>query len=163
MQVIAELKRMSEERFLAIYEALLNNGFGPLDGDVAKALKFRPQAIKKLPLKQRARRARLILERGSNAETCYELFGGYLLKAHKELVLSFLDGTGVEHEDGMISSVEECRPDPEKIAAVVAELDREHPPEEVTLYLSICAEQWPSVPEIQAAWQARQPEQAPSG
>jgi len=163
MQVIAELKRMSEERFLAIYEALLNNGFGPLDGEVAKALKFRPQAVKKLPLKLRARRARLILERGSKAEMCYELFGSYLLKKRKELVLAFLDGTGVEHDDGMIANIEECKPDPEKIAAVIAELDRQHPAEDVTLYLSICAEQWTSVPEIQAAWRERQPAAAPSG
>ena len=36
MQVLDELKRMSDERFLSLYEALAQNGFGPLDGEVAK-------------------------------------------------------------------------------------------------------------------------------
>ena len=35
---------------------------------------------------------------------CYELFGTYLFAAQKQLVLDFLDGTGVEHEDGMIET-----------------------------------------------------------
>ena len=35
MPVLEELQRMSEERFLAIYEALAQQGFGPLDGEVA--------------------------------------------------------------------------------------------------------------------------------
>ena len=57
MQVVEQLKQTSPDRFLEIYSALENNGFGPLDGEVAKAMKFRPQAIRKLPMAQRARRA----------------------------------------------------------------------------------------------------------
>lgn len=156
MQVIEELKRMSDERFLAIYEALEDKGYGPLDGEVAKVLHFRPHAIRKLPMLQRARRAKTILERRSNAELAYELFGSYLIKNHAELVTRFLDATGVRHEKGMIENVEESRPDAEKIGTVVLELDRDFAPEDVTLYLAVCAEQWPAVAEIQEAWRARQ-------
>ena len=115
MQVVDELRRMSDERFQALYETLAQNGFGPLDGEVAKALKFRPQAIRKLPIAQRAKRARALLLRANNAELAYELFGSYLMKTCKELITDFLDATGVEHEDGMIHSVEESKPAADKI------------------------------------------------
>ena len=56
MKVIEQLRLLSDERFLCIYEALVRDGFGPLDGEVAKALKFRPQAIVKIPMAKRAQR-----------------------------------------------------------------------------------------------------------
>jgi hypothetical protein len=37
----------------------------------------------------------------------------------------------------------------------VAELDGKHAPGDVTLYLSLCAEQWPQVTEIQDVWKSR--------
>ena len=155
MKVIEQLKSMDGERFLAIYEALAQKGFGPLDGEVAKALKFRPQAITKLAMAKRAERARSLLIRGSQAELCYELFGGYLFAKNKQLVLDFLDGTGVEHEDGMIGNTDAAKPDPAKVSKTVAELDEKYDPADVTLYLSIAAEQWPSVPEVESVWQMR--------
>ncbi|MEZ5976174.1 MAG: hypothetical protein R3E96_15435 [Planctomycetota bacterium] len=97
MKVIEQLKALSPQRFQSIYEALAQHGFGPLDGEVAKELKFRPQAIKKLPFEQRAKRARLYMERTNNAELCYEVFGTYLMKDHKALITDFLDATGVQH------------------------------------------------------------------
>lgn len=155
MQVIEQLKQMGEDRFLAIYEALEQQGFGPLDNEVAKQLKFRPQAIRKLPMAKRAQRAKRILEAASNAEMCYELFGSYLIKERKELVTGFLDLVGVEHEEGMIGNTDEAKPDGEKIAGAVEELDGKFSGDDVTLYLAICAEQWPQVTEIQETWRAR--------
>src|SRR5262245_1548574 len=128
MKVVEELKRLSDERFLSIYEALSQQGYGPLDGEVAKVLKFRPHAIKKLPMPQRARKARAILVARGNAELCYELFGTYLIKTKKELVTRFLDATGVKHEDGMVSDLDHNKPDPDKVAAAVKELDGAFPP-----------------------------------
>ncbi len=155
MQVIEHLKKMDDERFLMIYQALETGGFGPLDSEVAKVMKFRPHAIKKLPMPHRAKRAKRILESGANAELCYELFGSYLIKEHKELVTGFLDLTGVEHEDGMIQNIDAAKPDGGKISSALEELDGKFTPDDVTLYLSICAEQWPQVTEIQDTWAAR--------
>jgi hypothetical protein len=155
MQVIAQLKGLDEERFTIIYESLAEGGYGPLDGEVARALKFRPHTVRKLPMQQRARRARMILLNAGNAELCYELFGGYLMKHRKELVTSFLDETGVPHEEGMIQNVEDAKPEGAKVNDAVAKLDAEFDPGDVTLYLSLCAEQWPNVPEIEAAWKLR--------
>lgn len=157
MQVIEQLKALDEARFLAIYEALSNQGFGPLDGEVAKLMKFRPQAIRKLPMEQRARKARGLLQSRANAELTYEIFGTYLLKEHRGLVTGFLDATGVRHEDGMIEDLDGNPPDAKKLDAAVAELDAKFAPADVTLYLAMCAEQWPSVVEIDRLWRARQP------
>ncbi len=155
MQVIAQLKSLDDERFTAIYESLAQEGFGPLDGEVAKALKFRPHAVKRLPMVQRARRAKSILIQAGNAELAYELFGGYLMKLHKELITTFLDETGVPHEDGMLENVESSKPEGDKVSAAVAKLDEQFEPGDVTLYLALCAEQWPAVPEIETAWKLR--------
>ncbi|MDE0914673.1 MAG: hypothetical protein OSB57_05795 [Planctomycetota bacterium] len=155
MQVIQQLKQMSEDRFLHIYDTLSKDGFGPLDGEVAAALKFRPHTIKRLPMAKRAGRARLILQSDSNAELAYELFGAYLMNSCKPIITAFLDATDVKHEEGMIDDPATDRPDPTKVAAAVASLDEAHPPEDVTLYLSMCAEQWPDIEEVNAVWKMR--------
>ena len=148
MAVLDHVRTMSPERFLSLYQSLERDGFGPLDGQVAASLHFRPQAIRKLPMAQRARRARMLVEASGNSNLAYEIVGGYLLKTRKELVTGFLDATGVKHEEGMIEDVDGAKPAPEKIAPALAELDRKFPPEDVTLYLTLCAEQWPDVPEF---------------
>ena len=155
MQVIEQLKGMKEDRFLHIYESLAKDGFGPLDGEVAKALKFRPQMIRKLPMPKRAKTAHTILIRGGNAELCYELFGSYLMQCAKPIVIDFLDGTGVEHEEGMVQNIDEAKPAADKVSSTVADLDSKYDSDDVTLYLSMAAEQWPSVPEVESVWRMR--------
>jgi len=155
MAVLEHFALLSEQRFLAIYEALSEQGFGPLDGEVAKLLKFRPQAIKKVPIEKRAKLAKNWIQQKHNAELCYELFGTYLVRTKRELVTGFLDATGVPHEDGMINDIDKARPDPAKIPAAVAELDGKFGADDVTLYLALCTEQWPGVPELAALWKQR--------
>lgn len=155
MKVIEQLKVLSEDKFLAMYEALSQHGLGPLDAEVAKAVHFRPQAIRKLPMPRRARKAKSILISTSNAELCYELFGTYLIKEHKELVTGFLDATGVEHEEGMIEDLDNNKPAGGKVAAAVKDLDGKFEAEDVTVYLALCAEQWPDVDALDKAWRER--------
>ena len=155
MAVLEHIQAMSPERFLALYQSLERDGFGPMDGEVARSLHFRPQAIRKLPMTQRAKRARTIIESTRNAELAYELVGGYLMKTQKELVTSFLDATGVKHEDGMIEDVEGSKPTSGKIAAAVSELDAKFQKDDVTLYLVLCAEQWPGEAQFGKALAAR--------
>jgi len=155
MPVLEQFRLLGEQRFLDIYQALSENGFGPLDGEVAKLLRFRPQAIRKIPLEKRAKLARGWIEQKHNAELCYELFGTYLVRTKKDLVTGFLDATGVPHEEGMISDLEKAKPDPQKLDAAVRDLDAKFGAEDVTLYLSLCAEQWPGVPELATLWRTR--------
>jgi hypothetical protein len=153
MNVTEQLKQMSDDRFHAMYESLVQNGFGPLDAEVAQSLKFRPQAIRKLPLAQRAKRARSIL--GRNPELTYEFFGGYLMQNHKKLVTDFLDGTSVPHEEGMIEDLSAGLPDAGKLGETIDKLDQDFPPEDVTLYLSMCSDQWSNVGELEELWRGR--------
>lgn len=156
MTILEHLHTMSPERFLQIYEGLEIQGFGPLDKEVALSLRFRPQAVKKLPMVQRAKRARSILEAGKAADLAYEVFGAYLIRHRKDLVTDFLDATGVEHQDGMIEDIDAQKPDGAKVAAAAAELDAKFPPEDVTLYLALAAEQWPDVKSLSELVQKRQ-------
>ena len=153
--VLEELSRMDDARFLALYESLSEQGFGPLDAHVAKALKFPPQAIRKLPFPQRAKKARSILLRAHEAELAYELAGSYLVKSQRDLIKGFLDATGVPHEDGMIEDLDAAAPDEGKIAEAASELDGKFEKNDVTLYLAMCAQQWPSSTGIVELWQKR--------
>lgn len=155
MQTIEQIRTLSEERFLMMYESLAQQGFGPLDGEVAKQLKFRPQAIRKLPMAMRAKKAKALLLAKKNAELAYEFLGTYLLKDHKELVTGFLDATGVAHENGMIDDAAGNLPDAAKVAAAVEALDAKFAKEDVTAYLSIAAQQWPEVATIEPLWRSR--------
>ena len=130
MKVIEELRVMDEPRFLSLYNDLAQGGFGPLDGEVAKLLHFRPQAIRKLPMAQRARKARTLLLTRANAELCYELFGSWLIKERRELVTGFLDATGVKHENGMLEDLDHNQPDVSKLEAAVKDLDGRFAPAE---------------------------------
>jgi hypothetical protein len=155
MTVLDHVRTMSPERFLALYQSLERDGFGPLDGQVAQSLHFRPQAIRKLPMAQRAKRAKMLVESSGNPNLAYELVGGYLLRTRKELVTGFLDATGVKHEQGMIEDVDGAKPAPDRIAPALIELDRKFPPEDVTLYLHLCVDQWPDVAEFGKILSAR--------
>ncbi len=154
-QTLEQIKAMSEERFLAMYESLSQQGFGPLDGEVAKVLKFRPQAIRKVPMAQRARKAKALLLSQHNSELAYEFLGTYLIKDHRELVTAFLDATGVKHENGMIEDLENNVPDAKKIGEAVKSLDLKFAKDDVTAYLSIGAQQWPELSEIEKLWRSR--------
>jgi hypothetical protein len=155
MAVLEQLDKLSDDGFLAIYTSLSEQGFGPLDKEVAQAMKFRPQAIRKLPMERRAKKARSIIIAQRNAELCYELFGTYLVKTKKELVTGFLDATGVEHEDGMIQNIDASVPEAAKIATAVDALDQKFDRDDVTLYLALAAEQWPEVQKLVETWKSR--------
>jgi hypothetical protein len=148
------LETLDDARFQSLYEFLSQDGYGPLDGDVAAALKFRPQAIKKLPLATRAKHARTLIARKRNAELSYELLGAYLFRKDKNLVLEFLDTTGVKHDDGMIAGDAKL-PAPADIDKAVAKLDTSHDRSDVTTYMAVCAQTWPEVPHFDQVWRGR--------
>jgi len=154
MQAVEQIRLLGEERFAELYETLSQNGFGPLDGEVAKSLRFRPQAIRKLPMAQRARKGRQIVLNTKNAELAYEMLGAYLMQGSKELVTEFLEATGVPHEDGMIEDLANL-PDAAKLKDAVTALDEKFGAEQVTIYLALAAQQWPQVGAIDEMWRAR--------
>ncbi len=155
MAVLEQLNKLTDEHFLAIYEALGENGFGPLDGEVAKALKFRPHAIKKLPLAQRSKHAKRLIERAHNGELAYELLGGYLMDHSPDLVTDFLDATGVKHDEGMVEDTRVQAPEASKIAAAVEQLEGKYEAEDINLYLALSTITWPQIDELRTIWESR--------
>ena len=57
----------------------------------------------------------------------------------------------------MIEDVEGAAPASEKIAGAVSELDAKFAREDVTLYLVLCAEQWPKEKAFEKLLAAREP------
>ncbi len=55
----------------------------------------------------------------------------------------------------MVQNIDTEKPAGDKVAATVAELDKKFDSGDVTLYLSMAAEQWPSVPEVDSVWRMR--------
>jgi len=155
MQVVEHLKQLSSEQFQVIYEGLAEQGFGPLDREVALSLRFRPEKIRKLPIAQRARRAHQLLVSSSNEESTYELFGTYLMRHCEGLIQGFLDGTGVQHEDGMLEDVDNSLPREDALEATVAKLDGEFEPAQVSMYLAMAASQWPTLEALDRLWRSR--------
>ena len=155
MPVFEQVRSLSEQRFFSIYEALSEKGFGPLEGEVAKLLKFRPQSVKKIPLEKRAKLAKGWIEQKHNGELCYELLGTYLMRTKPELITGFLDATDVPHKEGMIDNIGASQPAVEKIPEAIKALEAKFEPDDVTLYMAMCAEQWPGVPELAALWRQR--------
>jgi hypothetical protein len=70
-----------------------------------------------------------------------ELIRAYLLGARKDLVTDFLDGVGIEHEEGTVEG--DAEPDEAKVGPTVDSLLEKHAPADVTLYLEIAVLQWP--------------------
>jgi len=156
MALVEYTKAMSEERFLAIYQGLEAQGYGPMDQHVAQALRFRLPAIRRLPMEKRAQRAKRMLSSSVQmAELAYELFGSYLMKHKKELITGFLDATGVPHEEGMIDDTSGTLPAEDRIEAAIESLDAEHGADDVTLYLGLCVQMWPESATLSRLWQER--------
>jgi hypothetical protein len=155
MHALQYLKNLPAERFVEIYSGLEVEGYGPLDREVAQSLKFRPQAIGKLPMAQRAKRAKQIIEKSANEELAYEILGAWLLRHKKALVTGFLDATGVAHQDGMIEDIGGVQPDAAKVADAVAVLDQSFGKDPTTMYLVLCKAMWPDNAGVSAALAAR--------
>ena len=66
----------------------------------------------------------------------------YHLAEQREMMGAFLDALGIAHENGLIQE-ESVKPDPEKIAPAVAQLDQQFPAEDVRVYLTTLLSQDP--------------------
>lgn len=150
---------MSLDRLQSVVETLPEQVRRALDGAAAQALNSRPQTIHKRPLEMRVKALRSSLQRRRDEDLAGEILRTYLLGPRKDLVVAFLDATGVPHEDGQITD-DEAGPDAEKIGPAVDALVEEHDRDDVLLYLEIAAFQWP---EVDAVGEARDRMRAAAG
>jgi len=126
-----ETRRLAAE---TIYEVEDDSSRLEADMAIAAALRYRPQAVRKLPASKRVG----YLLRAVRPDD--SLAGSLLLALHlghrAPMLGSFLDRLGIEHEDGAIRVEKLEPPSAERLAAAVDGLYEQFPPADVDLYLS---------------------------
>lgn len=109
-----------------LYRATLNA--------VASARKVRPVFLDRQPRKERHIGMVGYLSRPGMEMAAGTMLRGWLLKAHKSLLASFLDGVGIAHKDGVVDSLPESVDDT-KLKSSVDTLLAKHSPDVVKVYL----------------------------
>ncbi|MCB9897193.1 MAG: hypothetical protein H6825_04235 [Planctomycetes bacterium] len=135
------LTEMSLDRLTTLYEALPEELVRALDVPIGKALNSRPGSVARRPVPMRMKALRAFLKRTRDDTIAGELLRAYLLGPRKDLVVSFLDATGVAHEEGEIS--DDSEPAADKVGPAVEALLAQFDREDVVLYLEIATRQWP--------------------
>lgn len=109
-----------------LYRATLNS--------IASARKVRPVFLDKQPRKERHAGMIGYLSRPGLELAAGTMLRGWLLKAHKSLLVDFLDGVGIAHKDGVVDDLPESVDDAKLKSAVDAVLVK-HPNDVVKVYL----------------------------
>jgi hypothetical protein len=100
---------------------------------IAQQKKFRPKTVFGLDLD---RKSHHLASLGSVPEQiAARALITYHLADHRQMMGAFLDALGLAHENGLIQG-DDVNPDPAKVAVAAAELAKQFPPEDVSIYLS---------------------------
>jgi len=83
------------------------------------AMKARPVYLMKQPAAKRAQAVRRALSRVSANIVAGEILAVYFLECRKDLLVSWLDTIGLEHEDGGLAEDAPPQPDKKKLDAAV--------------------------------------------
>lgn len=105
-------------------------------GAVADARKLRPIFLERQPKPQRHEAMLASLARPSLEPVAGNLIRGWLFKKHKTLLIDFLNGLGITHEDGVVEQLPPSTDD-DKLRAAVESLIAKYPPETVAVYLHV--------------------------
>lgn len=140
------LTELTPERFAVIYEALPDDMSAAFDPVIAKVLHARLPKIRRTPVAMRAKALRAFLMRERDDDVAGDIVRAYLLGPRLTLVTDFLDATGVKHEKGEVE--EGSDPDGGRVATTVESLLEDHDREDVALYITIAAQQWPDIEEL---------------
>ncbi|MBR90847.1 MAG: hypothetical protein CMO66_06210 [Verrucomicrobiales bacterium] len=101
---------------------------------VAQVQRVRPVFLKKQPKSMRHKMMLKSLTRPGFNEAASGLIRGWLLKNQVEMVRTFLDKLGIEHEDGVVENLPHSMED-NKLNAAIDTLLASHDKESVILYL----------------------------
>lgn len=121
----------------AVYEGGDGDRAGAVEADaaIARAVRFRLVAVRRLPIDKRADYLARVVRPD-------ESLASLLLRAlhfghRRELLAAFLDALAIPHQDGVIDpdyDFEAHRPEAGRLAAALAPLDARFPREEIDLY-----------------------------
>lgn len=118
---------------------------------IAGARKVRPVFLDKQPRKERHAGMIAYLSRPGLEAAAGTMLRGWLLKAHKSLLVDFLDGLGITHKDGVVDHLPDSVDDA-KLKGTVEALLGKHSAEVVKVYLhsfnSMNESQWKNLEAI---------------
>jgi hypothetical protein len=116
------------------------------------AMKARPIYLQRQPFEKRAEAVRRTLSRVSAAQVAGEILAVYFLECRKELLVEWLDGVGLEHEDGtLLADAPPAPAGPELRAAVDTFLGAQDDPDRRLLLAAFAAQdaiEWPALEEL---------------
>ena len=124
---------------------------GVADAKVAAVLRFRPIAVRKLPVEQRART--LANSVRPDAELASAMLMAFHIEHRQAMMAGFLDAMEIPHENGLIDGEHELEiENKKKLASAVDEILKTYPRPEVDLYLATLyltdPKTWHLVPEV---------------
>ena len=118
-------------------------------GAAAVAMKARPVYLQRQPVEKRAQSVRRALSRVACDPIAGEVLAVYFLECRKELLVEWLDGLGLEHDEGVLSADAPPEPENAKLAkAVDAFLASDDDPDRRLLLASFAAQEsieWPGL------------------
>ena len=113
------------------------------------AMKARPAYLKRQPVEKRAHSVRRALSRVTCEPVAAEVLAVYFLECRNELLVEWLDGLGLEHEEGVLSADAPPEPGKAKLAqAIDAFLARDDDPDRRLLLSAFAAQEsidWPGL------------------
>ncbi len=143
---------MSPERAIEILHILNEKAPGIYVQAVATAsaaMKARPVYLMKQPASKRAQAVRRALSRVAANPIAGEILAVYFLECRKELLTSWLDTVGLDHDDGGLREDAPQQPDKKKLdQAVDAFLAKDDDPDRTLLLAAFAAQEsieWPDL------------------
>jgi len=126
--------------------------FAQLVHAAAQAMKSRPAYVNKLLMDKKANAMRRALARVGTDALAGEMLAVYFLECRKELLSEWLDGLGIEHEEGSLKEDAPPQPDEAKLVDFAASFRKGEDPIDRELLLRAFAAQsaidWPALDEL---------------
>jgi len=149
---------MSPERAVEMMRVLAEKvpaAFAQAVAAASVALKSRPVYLQRQPFEKRAEAARRALARVTGNPVAGEVLAVYFLECRKELLVEWLDGVGLKHEEGTLEAdAPPPPPEPELREAVTRFLAVDDDPDRRLLLAAFAAQEaidWPDLDALLAA------------
>ena len=153
-------KQLSPERKLQAAEAFWHDENARAEqaealAMIAQRIKFRIKSVISMPAEKKARQ--LVSLPAVSELVAARLLVAYHLTHQRPMMAAFLDALGISHENGLIKD-EHITPEASRILPAVAEIGRQYPADDVSLYLRtlVCQDPqtWSALQEIAVPQQA---------
>jgi len=104
--------------------------------ELAAALKFRETFVKRLPIREKARHLRRLVDSPTLRRVCDDLLRSWVVIRKKPMLICFVEAQGLKHTDGILDdsvNQEDLKSLRQGVSAVLAKF----PPREVAIYMGI--------------------------